>query len=51
MLFGGAVTFSMPLPALKVAPTMRCSISKACVGAPGLMNTTDEIFAAFGVCT
>jgi len=35
--------------AVKVAPTMRCSMSKACVGAPGRMNTTEEIFAASGV--
>jgi len=46
---GGAVTVSVPLPFVNDMPTMRCSMSNACVGAPGRTNITDEIFAASGV--
>ena len=49
--FGGAVTVSVPLPFVKDIPTMRCSISNACVGAPGRISTTDEMLAASGVVT
>jgi hypothetical protein len=45
----GAVTLSVPLPALKDKPTRRCSMSKECVGAPGRISTTEEMFAASGV--
>jgi len=47
--FGGAVTVSVPLPFVNVMTTMRWSMSNACVGAPGRIITTDEIFAASGV--
>ena len=46
---GGPVTFKTPLPAEKARPTMRCSISKACVDVPFFMSTTEAIFAASGV--
>ena len=47
--FGGAVAFSTPLPAVKVRPTSRCSMSNAWVTAPARIRTTEEIFAASGV--
>ena len=48
---GGPVTFKTPLPAEKLRPTMRWSISNACVTAPFFISTTEAIFAASGVCT
>ena len=41
--FGGAVTFSRPVPTVNDNPTSRCSISNACVCAPGRTSTTDAM--------
>ncbi len=51
LLSGGAVTFKTPLPAVKFTATKRCSMSNACVGAPGRTSTTEEILAASEVNT
>ena len=47
--FGGAVAVSTPAPAVNDNSTRRCSMSNACVGAPGRTSTTWEMFAASGV--
>ena len=49
--FGGATTSSVPAPALNDSLTIRWSMSKAWVGVPGRMRTTEPIEAASGVVT
>jgi hypothetical protein len=54
--FGGPVTVRAPEDAVNVKPTIRWSISKACVSEPGLTSTTELtsgrlVFGAFGVVT
>jgi len=49
LLFGGAVAFNTPLPAVNDKPTSRWSISNECVGEPARTNTAEDMLAAFGV--